>query len=167
MENYSTMIRENVAELYNVLKDTVSDVDMAMIKDAFELAMEAHKDQYRKSGLPYIIHPIAVALIVAKELELGPNPIIAALLHDVVEDTHYTLEDVRERYGDDVAFLVDIVTKKKKDKYSHSKQVDNFRQLLESMQYDVRAVLIKLARFYGTSRDYLLGETDKQERYPQ
>ena len=119
MTDYSTMIKENVAELYDALEGTVSDVDMARIKDAFELAMEAHKDQYRKSGLPYIIHPIAVALIVAKELELGPNPIIAALLHDVVEDTHYTLEDVRERYGDDVALLVDIVTKKKKEIYSY------------------------------------------------
>ena len=95
MKDYSTMIQERIAELYEVLAETVSENDMARIKDAFELALEAHKDQYRKSGLPYIIHPIAVALIVAKELELGPNPVIAALLHDVVEDTEYTLEDVR------------------------------------------------------------------------
>ena len=162
MKDYSTMIQENVEELYRALEETVSEADMARIKDAFELAMEAHKDQYRKSGLPYIIHPIAVAEIVAKELELGPNPIIAALLHDVVEDTHYTLEDVRERYGDDVAFLVDIVTKKKKEKYSHSKQVDNFRQLLESMQYDVRAVLIKLADRLHNMRTLESMRPDKQ-----
>ena len=79
MTDYSTMIRENVEELYRFLEETVSDSDMTRIKDAFELALDAHKNQYRKSGLPYIIHPIAVALIVAKELELGPNPIIAAL----------------------------------------------------------------------------------------
>ena len=162
MKDYSTIIQENVEELYRALEETVSEADMARIKDAFELAMEAHKDQYRKSGLPYIIHPIAVAEIVAKELELGPNPIIAALLHDVVEDTHYTLEDVRERYGDDVAFLVDIVTKKKKEKYSHSKQVDNFRQLLESMQYDVRAVLIKLADRLHNMRTLESMRPDKQ-----
>ena len=162
MKDYSTMIQERIAELYEVLAETVSENDMARIKDAFELALEAHKDQYRKSGLPYIIHPIAVALIVAKELELGPNPVIAALLHDVVEDTEYTLEDVRERYGDDVAFLVDVVTKKKKEKYSHSKQVDNFRQLLESMQYDVRAVLIKLADRLHNMRTLESMKPDKQ-----
>ena len=162
MADYSTMIRENVEELYKVLEETVSESDMVRIKDAFALALEAHKDQYRKSGLPYIMHPIAVALIVAKELELGPDPVIAALLHDVVEDTNYTLEDVRERYGDDVAFLVDIVTKKKKEKYSHSKQVDNFRQLLESMQYDVRAVLIKLADRLHNMRTLESMRPDKQ-----
>ena len=162
MEDYSKMIEERIAELYEVLAGTVSENDMARIKDAFELAHEAHKEQYRKSGLPYIIHPIAVALIVAKELELGPNPVIAALLHDVVEDTAYTLEDVRERYGDDVAFLVDVVTKKIKEKYSHSKQVDNFRQLLESMQYDVRAVLIKLADRLHNMRTLESMRPDKQ-----
>ena len=118
MKDYNTTIQESISELYKVLEETVSETDMARIKDAFELAHDAHKDQYRKSGLPYIMHPIAVAKIVAQELELGPNPVIAALLHDVVEDTPYTLEDVQERFGDDVAFLVDVVTKKKKDKYN-------------------------------------------------
>jgi GTP pyrophosphokinase len=79
------------------------------------------------------------------ELELGDNPIISAFLHDVVEDTDYTVEDIRERFGDDVAFLVDTVTKRKKDSYQHSKQVDNYRQILESVHYDIRALLIKLA----------------------
>ena len=162
MKDYSTMIQESISELYNVLEGTVSDTDMARIKDAYELALDAHKDQYRKSGLPYIIHPIAVAQIVAKELELGPNPVIAALLHDVVEDTAYTLEDIHERFGDDVAFLVDVVTKKKKDKYSHSKQVDNFRQLLDSMQYDVRAVLIKMADRLHNMRTLESMRPDKQ-----
>ena len=101
MTDYSTMIRENVEELYRFLEETVSDSDMNRIKDAFELALDAHKNQYRKSGLPYIIHPIAVALIVAKELELGPNPIIAALLHDVDDrkispDTYESQANTRE-----------------------------------------------------------------------
>ena len=162
MKDYSTMIQESISELYNVLEGTVSETDMSRIKDAFELAHDAHKDQYRKSGLPYIIHPIAVAQIVAKELELGPNPIIAALLHDVVEDTAYTLEDIHARFGDDVAFLVDVVTKKKKEKYSHSKQVDNFRQLLDSMQYDIRAVLIKMADRLHNMRTLESMRPDKQ-----
>ena len=162
MKDYNTTIQESISELYKVLEETVSETDMARIKDAFELAHDAHKDQYRKSGLPYIMHPIAVAKIVAQELELGPNPVIAALLHDVVEDTPYTLEDVQERFGDDVAFLVDVVTKKKKDKYNHSKQVDNFRQLLDSMQYDVRAVLIKMADRLHNMRTLESMKPDKQ-----
>ena len=162
MEDYSSIINEGVEKLYKVLEESVSTADMSRIREAFQLAETAHRNQFRKSGLPYIIHPIAVAQIVAEELELGPNPVIAALLHDVVEDTPYTIEDVRGIFGDDVAFLVDIVTKKKKDKYSHSKQVDNFRQLLESMQYDVRAVLIKLADRLHNMRTLESMRPDKQ-----
>lgn len=162
MEDYSNIISERVDKLYSVLEKSVSAEDMIRIKDAFQLAEKAHRNQYRKSGLPYIIHPVEVALIVAEELELGPNPVIAALLHDVVEDTPYTIEDVRSIFGDDVAFLVDIVTKKKKEKYSHSKQVDNFRQLLESMQFDVRAVLIKLADRLHNMRTLESMRPDKQ-----
>lgn len=90
---------------------------MKRIVAAYQLAKEAHKGQKRKSGEPYIIHPIAVARIVAEEFELGANPIMAAFLHDVVEDTPYTLDDIRERFGDDVAFLVGVVTKQKKAEY--------------------------------------------------
>ena len=145
MNNYNDIINEGINKLYASLEGTLSPYDMDRVKDAFALAHEAHKDQYRRSGLPYIVHPIAVAQIVAAELELGPNPVIAALLHDVVEDTDYTLEYIKERFGEDVAHLVDIVTKRKIERQVNSKQVENFRQLLESMQYDVRAVLIKLA----------------------
>jgi len=162
MKDYGILIAERTARLYSFLEKCMSEEDMARIKDAYALAEEAHRNQYRKSGLPYIIHPIAVAQIVAEELELGPNPVIAALLHDVVEDTPYTLEDIRVRYGDDVALLVDAVTKKKKEKYSHSKQIDNFRQLLESMQYDVRAVLIKLADRLHNMRTLESMKPDKQ-----
>ena len=129
---------------------------------AYELAAEAHSQQRRKSGEPYIIHPIAVATIVAKELELGDNPIISAFLHDVVEDTDYTVEDIRERFGDDVAFLVDTVTKRKKDSYQHSKQVDNYRQILESVHYDIRALLIKLADRLHNMRTLSSMRADKQ-----
>jgi GTP pyrophosphokinase len=145
MNDYTNLINEGIYSLYKSLEATLSPFDMDRVKDAFELANEAHKEQRRRSGLPYIVHPIAVAQIVASELELGANPVIAALLHDVVEDTDYTLDDISQRFGDDVSHLVDIVTKRKIEKQVNSKQVENFRQLLESMQYDVRAVLIKLA----------------------
>lgn len=145
MNDYTTLINEGINKLYLALEGTISAHDMNRVKDAFAMAEEAHRNQIRKSGLPYIVHPIAVAQIVASELELGPNPVIAALLHDVVEDTDHTLDEIEERFGEDVAHLVDIVTKKKTDKHVDSKQVENFRQLLESLHYDVRAVLIKLA----------------------
>lgn len=144
-ENYDQQIKQSVQAIFDMMSKRVSETDLQRIRDAYALAAEAHKDQRRKSGEPYIIHPIAVARIVAEEFELGANPVIAAFLHDVVEDTPYTIEDIRERFGDDVAFLVGVVTKQKKEKYDKSKQVDNFRQILASVQYDVRAILIKLA----------------------
>ena len=136
--------------------------EMARIRDAYNLAYEAHSQQRRKSGEPYIIHPIAVASIVAEELELGDNPVISAFLHDVVEDTPYTLEDIRQRFGDDVAFLVGTVTKQKKEKYEHSKQIDNYRQILESVHYDIRALLIKLADRLHNMRTLDSMRADKQ-----
>ena len=132
------------------------------MRNAYEFAAEAHSAQRRKSGEPYIMHPIAVAAIVAEELELGENPVISAFLHDVVEDTDYTIEDIRERFGDDVAFLVDTVTKRKKDSYQHSKQVDNYRQILESVHYDIRALLIKLADRLHNMRTLESMRPDKQ-----
>ena len=107
-------IDRGVEELLAILSRRLEAEDVRRIKEAYLLAKEAHKDQRRKSGEPYIMHPLAVARIVAEELGLGADPIIAAFLHDVVEDTLYTIEDIRERFGDDVAFLVNVVTKKKK-----------------------------------------------------
>ena len=84
MNDYTNLINKGISSLYKSLETTLSPYDMERVKDAFELANEAHKEQRRRSGLPYIVHPIAVAQIVASELELGANPVIAALLHDVV-----------------------------------------------------------------------------------
>ena len=162
MNDYTNLINEGISSLYKSLETNLSPYDMDRVKDAFELANEAHKEQRRRSGLPYIVHPIAVAQIVASELELGANPVIAALLHDVVEDTDYTLDDISQHFGDDVAHLVDIVTKRKIEKQVNSKQVENFRQLLESMQYDVRAVLIKLADRLHNMRTLESMRPDKQ-----
>ena len=112
---YTTRINESIESLFANMEQRISAEDMQRVRDAYALAAEAHKEQRRKTGEPYIIHPIAVARIVAEELELGANPVIAAFLHDVVEDTDYTIEDIRERFGDDVAFLVGVVTKQKKE----------------------------------------------------
>ena len=159
---YTTQINESIASLFANMEKRISAEDMQRVRDAYALAAEAHKDQRRKTGEPYIIHPIAVARIVAEELELGANPVIAAFLHDVVEDTDYTIEEIRERFGDDVAFLVGVVTKQKKDKYEKSKQVDNYRQILASVQYDVRAILIKLADRLHNMRTLDSMRPDKQ-----
>ena len=118
---------------------------MSLIRKGFAFAEMAHINQKRKAGDPYITHPLAVASIVCDELKLGVNPIIAALLHDVVEDTNHTIEEIKAGFGSDIAFLVDVLTKKKRDKYETSKQVDNFQQMLNSIHYDIRALLIKLA----------------------
>ena len=168
--NYDAQIQCSADELFKRMESKVSPSEIARLRSAFEFAREAHRPQRRKSGEPYIIHPVCVARIVAEELELGADPVIAAFLHDVVEDTDYSIEDIRDRFGDDVAFLVGGVTKEKKDKYVQSKQVDNYRQILASMQYDVRALLIKLAdrlhnmRTLSSMRPYkqmkIAGETD-------
>ncbi len=121
-----------------------SKEELDLVWDAYLTATKMHEGQTRRSGEPYIIHPVAVATIVAEDMELDSHCVIAALLHDVVEDTDYTIDMVRERYGDDVAFLVDVVTKKGVYK-GQSKQVENFKQILGSVQFDIRALMIKLA----------------------
>ncbi len=160
--NYDALIRFSAEELFQYMSEKEDAADIARIRDAFEFAWEAHSNQRRKSGEPYIIHPVSVARIVAEELELGADPVIAAFLHDVVEDTPYTIEYIRERFGDEVAFLVDVVTKKKDTKYVQSKQIDNFRQILASMQFDVRALLIKLADRLHNMRTLSSMKPDKQ-----
>lgn len=161
-DSYTLQVVESANELFHEMETRVPAEDLERIRAAYEFAAEAHKGQFRKTGEPYIIHPIAVARIVAEELDLGTNPVIAAFLHDVVEDTAYTMEDIRERFGDDVAFLVGVVTKQKKAQYEHSKQVDNFRQILASVQFDIRAILIKLADRLHNMRTLDSMRPDKQ-----
>ena len=157
------VIDNEVEELIARLARRFSADDIERLSQAYALAREAHKEQRRKSGEPYIMHPVAVAKIVAEELRLGANPIIAAFLHDVVEDTPYTIEDIRERFGDDVAFLVDVVTKKKKkSNVSSSSQIDNYKQMLNSLHYDIRALLIKLSDRLHNMRTLNSMRPDKQ-----
>ncbi|MEG1617496.1 MAG: HD domain-containing protein [Bacteroidales bacterium] len=139
-----------------------SAAEMMKIEEAYELAYEAHASQKRQTGEPYIIHPISVARIVSEELCLGAHPIMAALLHDVVEDTSFTLDDIRIRFGEDVAFLVQVVTKEKKRQYEISQQQDNFKKMLDSFHYDIRALLIKLADRLHNMRTLDSMRADKQ-----
>lgn len=163
MQNdYNRIIQERADHVFQVMAKRVPSEDLTRIRDAFELAREAHAPQKRKTGEPYILHPIAVANIAAEELMLGANPVIACFLHDVVEDTPYTIDDIRDRFGDDVAFLVRVVTKKPTHDYELSKQLDNYRQLLNSMQYDIRAILVKLADRLHNMRTLASMKPEKQ-----
>lgn len=124
--------------------------DSSAIKRAFEFALDAHKGMRRKSGEPYIFHPIEVAEIVAENMQLDATSIIAALLHDVVEDVEtITLDDIKHEFGEDVALIVDGVTKVKSDKYSVdltiSQQAENFRKMLLGLSSDLRVIYVKLA----------------------
>ena len=152
--NYKATIEEEnkeIAKRYkNLLKETyqtLSRSDKLMIRKAFNLSVEAHSNQRRKTGEPYIFHPISVAKIVANEIGLGATSIAAALLHDVVEDTKYTLDNIERLFGNTVARIVSGLTKissLKKDK-DHSIQAENFRKMLLTLHDDVRVILIKVA----------------------
>ncbi|MDO4977595.1 MAG: bifunctional (p)ppGpp synthetase/guanosine-3',5'-bis(diphosphate) 3'-pyrophosphohydrolase [Eubacteriales bacterium] len=138
--------------------------DISLIEKAFNIAKEAHKDQKRKSGEPYLIHPICVAMILA-ELELDKETIIAGLLHDVVEDTDMTLEDLSAEFNDEVALLVDGVTKLGQLSYSHDKmdiQAENLRKMFLAMAKDIRVILIKLADRLHNMRTLQFMKPEKQ-----
>jgi GTP pyrophosphokinase len=127
-------------------QEHTSAEDRKLIRKAFEYSMEMHKDARRKSGEPYIFHPIAVARIVNKEIGLGTTSIICALLHDVVEDTFAEVEDIRREFGNTVAGIIDGLTKIS-GVFDHksSQQAENFRKMLLTLSDDIRVVLIKLA----------------------
>lgn len=143
--DYEKLVEDRAQHVFDVMQSRSTPEEMARLRDAFEFAREAHAPQKRRSGEPYILHPIAVADIAASEINLDVNSVIAAFLHDVVEDTPHTIDEIQHRYGEDVAFLVRVLTKQKKDKYEMSKQLDNFKQMLNSVQYDIRALLVKLS----------------------
>ena len=118
--------------------------DLGLIERAYTVAERAHEGQKRKSGEPYITHPVAVAQILA-DLGIGPKTVAAALLHDTVEDTAYTLDQVRADFGDEIAMLVDGVTKLDKVKYGDSTQAETVRKMIVAMSKDIRVLIIKLA----------------------
>ncbi|RMG87236.1 MAG: bifunctional (p)ppGpp synthetase/guanosine-3',5'-bis(diphosphate) 3'-pyrophosphohydrolase [Bacteroidetes bacterium] len=144
-EQDKQLIQRKYRELLKSIKSPMSDEDQQNIRKAFELAVRAHSEQRRKSGEPYILHPIAVARICAEEIGLGPTAIVAALLHDVVEDTDVTLEDIRNMFGEKIAKIVDGLTKLDGSYDSESPQAENFKKVLSTLVEDVRVVLIKMA----------------------
>ncbi len=133
--------------LLRACKPNTNIEDKKIIRKAFNLAVDAHKDMRRKTGEPYIYHPLAVALISAEEIGLGTTSVVCALLHDVVEDTDYTLTDIRGLFGDKVSRIIDGLTKISEifDHSSPSMQAENFRKMLLTLSEDVRVILIKLA----------------------
>lgn len=164
-ELYVPMVDTRAEALFESMAKRVSELDLKRLKEAYRFAKEAHSSQRRKSGEPYITHPIAVALIAANELHLDVNVVIACLLHDVVEDTNYTFEDIRRRFGTDVEGLVRIVTKPDGGKDRHfemSKQLDNFKHMLGAMRGDIRGILIKLADRLHNMRTLQSMRPDKQ-----
>ncbi len=134
-------------ELLRISYRTLSKEDKKLIRSAFDVAVDAHKDQRRKSGEAYIFHPIAVAKIVASEIGLDATSIVAALLHDVVEDTSYTLTDIERMFGSVVARIVDGLTKIDNMPYDGeiSLQAENFRKMLLTLNEDIRVIIIKIA----------------------
>ncbi|MEL0185754.1 MAG: RelA/SpoT family protein [Flavobacteriaceae bacterium] len=145
-----TINRQIAREYKNLLKvsyQTLNENDKDLIRNALDIAIDAHKDQYRKSGEPYIFHPISVAKIVAEKIGLDANSIAAALLHDVVEDSEYNIEKIKSVFGEKIARIVEGLTKiskLKKDKIV-SIQSENFRKMLLTLNDDVRVILIKIA----------------------
>jgi len=152
LEKENKEIAKQYKELLRISYQTLSDDDKKLIRSAFEIAVDAHKDQRRKSGEAYIFHPIAVAKIVASEIGLDAISIASALLHDVVEDSEYTLDDIDRMFGETVARIVDGLTKiahLKKD-MNISQQAENFRKMLLTLHDDVRVIIIKIAdRFHN------------------
>lgn len=132
--------------LLRVLKPKLKPGDRELVRHSFEMAADAHKTMRRKSGEPYILHPIAVAMICAEEIGLGVRSTICALLHDTVEDTEITLEDVQREFGNEIARIVDGLTKiSNVIDASSSQQAENFKKILMTLTDDPRVILIKLA----------------------
>ena len=146
-QNEELMIQEEFDKLLEFYKNSKHRQKLEIINKAFNFANQAHKGVERQSGEPYITHPLAVAMIVCEEMGLGSTSICSALLHDVVEDTDYTVEDLRNVFGDKIAEIVDGLTKIAGGIFAEaaSQQAENMRKLLLTMSSDIRVILIKIA----------------------
>ncbi|UYN84188.1 MAG: bifunctional (p)ppGpp synthetase/guanosine-3',5'-bis(diphosphate) 3'-pyrophosphohydrolase [Microcella sp.] len=140
--------------------------DIALIERAYQVAEAAHEGQTRKSGEPYITHPLAVAQILA-DLGIGPKTIAAALLHDTVEDTDYSLDKLRSDFGDEIAMLVDGVTKLDKVKYGDSAQSETVRKMIVAMSKDIRVLIVKLADRLHNARTWGFVPAESAQRKAQ
>ncbi len=155
--------RDGVEQLLRTVRTHHPKGDLSIIERAYAVAEEAHEGQKRQSGEPYITHPLAVAQILA-DLGLGPRAIAAALLHDTVEDTAYSLEALTAEFGDEVAMLVDGVTKLDKVKYGESAQAETVRKMIVAMSRDIRVLLIKLADRLHNARTWGFVPPEKSRR---
>ena len=144
-EEDRVLIARSYRNLLKSIKTLLNAEDHNNIRAAFELAAQAHQTQRRKSGEPYITHPIEVALICVEEIGLGPTAVICALLHDVVEDTDVSLKEIHDQFGEKIARIVDGLTKLDGLHDSESPQAENLSKVLKAMLFDVRVVLIKMA----------------------
>jgi guanosine-3',5'-bis(diphosphate) 3'-pyrophosphohydrolase len=163
LEAEKNEILKRYRALLRASKSTLQKGDKRMIRKAFEVALESHKDMRRKSGEPYIYHPIAVAQIAAEEIGLGTTSIVCALLHDVVEDTDMTLDDIEREFGKKVAMIIDGLTKISGVFDTNSSlQAENFRKMLLTLADDVRVILIKLADRLHNMRTMEFMPRDKQ-----
>ena len=165
-ENLEIEKKEIIKRYRNLLKvwHSKNPEDKKNVRRAFDLAVDAHKDMRRHSGEPYIYHPIEVATIVAGEIGLGTTSIICALLHDVVEDSEYTLDDIRFHFGEKIAIIIDGLTKIEDIIVdpAYSPQAENFRKILLTLAKDVRVILIKLADRLHNMRTLEALPKDKQ-----
>jgi GTP pyrophosphokinase len=164
IEKENKAIAQEYKELLRISYQTLTTEDKKLIRKAFDVAVDAHSEQRRKSGEAYIFHPIAVAKIVASDIGLGATSIAAALLHDVVEDTPITTKDIEKMFGPKIAQLVDGLTKislVQKD-LNVSMQAENFRKMLLTLNDDVRVILIKIA-----DRLHNMLTMDSMENYKQ
>ncbi len=154
-----------IDDIVSEVKHTQPGANVELISNAYELAREAHEGQKRASGEEYIIHPLNVAYILS-DMHLDEAAISAALLHDVVEDTTFTIEEMQEKFGDEVAMLIDGVTKLGKIEYKskEEQQLENYRKLFLAMAKDLRVILIKLADRLHNMRTLKYMRADKQKR---
>ena len=139
------IIKRAYRNLLKTFKTPLDQEDQELIRLAYDMAVAAHSQQRRKSGEPYILHPIAVAQICVEEIGLGPTAIVSALLHDVVEDTDITLTEIQEKFGERIAMIVDGLTKLDSAYNIDVPQAENFKKVLSTLVEDVRVVLIKMA----------------------
>ncbi|MGL5889200.1 MAG: RelA/SpoT family protein [Bacteroidia bacterium] len=157
-------ILKRYRSLLRACKRRLEKGDKQLIRKAFNVALDAHKDMRRKSGEPYIYHPLAVAQICAEEIGLGTTSVVCALLHDTVEDTDITLDDVKGMFGEKVAKIIDGLTKISGvfDQQTNSLQAENFRKMLLTLSDDIRVILIKLADRMHNMRTLDSMKRDKQ-----
>jgi len=157
-------------QIIDNLGDTISDKEKDLLEKAFVFAEESHKKQIRKTGEPFINHPLRVALILS-QMKLGPDAVIAGLLHDVVEDTEFSLQTIKSEFNEEVAFLVQSLTKINKIKYLEGQEKEetdaekeNFRNMILAMAKDLRVVLIKLADRLDNMKSLWVFDLEKQKR---